>query len=135
MQQKEFTNYIIPKIIDRFPEFKNFCTIKPNDVIDIDFKSKKGYLTLWLTTEDKEITIGFTGDNVCNWHTHMMLFGANTPDEELQAAIFFIDNIINDRQEIMHSTETGYFITDDIEYLNKSKQPNEIIETLYWRDL
>ena len=135
MQQKEFTNYVIKKIIDRFPEFKNFCTIKPNDVIDIDFKSKKGYLTLWLTTEDKEITIGFTGDDDCDWHTHMSLFGANTPDEELQEAIVLIDNIINGREEIVHSTEFGYFITDDIEDVNKSRQPNEIIKTLFWRDL
>jgi len=135
MEQKEFTNYIIPKINDRFPQFKDFCTLKSNDIIDIDFKSKNNNLTLWLTTQDKEITLGFTGDQDCDWHTHMSLFGANTPDEELQVAINLIDNIINDKEQIIHSTELGYFITDDIEGLNKYKQPNEIIKTFYWSEL
>jgi len=41
MNQKEFTDYIVPKIIDRFPQFKDLCTVKPNDIIDIDYKSRK----------------------------------------------------------------------------------------------
>ena len=135
MEQKEFTNYIIPKIIDRFPQFENLCTIKPNDIIDIDYKSPRGKLTFWLTTQDKEITVGFTGDTECDWHTHMSLFGANTPDEELDEAVQLIDSILNGKEKIIYSTVLGYFITDDIDGVDKYKQENEIIKTFYWSDL
>src|SRR4051812_5912444 len=91
MEQQEFTNYIIPKLIERFPQFKGHLTTKPNDIIDIDFKSNKGNLTLWVTTQDREITIGFAGYSDCDWHMHISLFDANTPDEELHAAIKLIN--------------------------------------------
>ena len=98
MNQKEFTEYTIPKIIARLPSLEDFCTFKPNDIIDIDYKSKKGKLTVWLTTQNIEITIGFTGDTECDWHAHMSQFGANTPDEGIRAAIELLDNIINNKE-------------------------------------
>jgi hypothetical protein len=135
MEQKEFTEYIIPKIIDRFPQFKDECTIKHNNIIDIEYKSRKGKLIFWLTTQDKEITVGFKGDTKCDWHTHMSLFGANIPDKELEEAIKLIDNILTDKEMIVHSTVFGYFITDNINGINKYKQKDEIIKTFYWSDL
>jgi hypothetical protein len=135
MNQKEFTEYIIPKIIDRFPQFKGLCTTKPNDIIDIDYKSPQGKLILRLTTQAKEVTIGFDSGTKLDWHVHMNQFGANTPDEELEEAIKRIDNIITDKEIIVYSSVLGYFITDDIEGINKYKEKDEIIETFYWSDL
>ncbi len=135
MEQKEFTNYVTPKIIDRFPQFRGLCTTKSKDIVDIDYKSQRGKLTLWLTTQNKEITIGFTGDTECDWHTHMSLFGANTPDEEVEEAIKLIDKILTDKEKIVYSTVLGYFIAGDIEGIEKYKQEDEIIKIFYWSDL
>ena len=119
MEQKHFTDYISPKLIDRFPQLANFCTTKPNNIVDIDYKSPQGKLTLWITTQDQEITVGLTGDMDCDWHTHMSLFGANTPEEELEAATQLINSILNDQEPIVHSNLNGYFLTDDISALEK----------------
>jgi hypothetical protein len=135
MNQKEFTDYIIPKIVDYFPQFKDLCTVKPNDIIDIDYKSNQGKVTFWLTTQDREITLGFTGDTECDWHTHMSLFGANTPDEELQIAIDFIQKIIGDKENIVYSNIRGYYLTDNIDNINKCQSTSETFEIFKWSDL
>ena len=136
MNQKEFTEYIIPKIIDHFPQFQDLCTVKPNGIIDIDYKSNKGKIIFWLTTQDKEITLGFTGDTECDWHTHMSLFGANTPDEELKVAVDIIDRIINDKENIVHSNIRGYCPTElTIDKINEQREKDEILEVLKWSDL
>ena len=135
MNQKEFTDYIIPKIIDHFPQFKDLCTAKPNDIVDIDYKSNKGKVTFWLTTQDREITLGFTGDTECDWHTHMNLFGANTPDEELQVAIDLIQKIISDKENIVYSNIQGYYLTNNIDEINKYQTTGETFEIFKWSDL
>ena len=136
MGQKEFTEYIIPKLLDNFPQFKDYCVVKPNDIIDIEYKSNQGKLIFWLTTQDKEITIGITGDTECDWHTHMSLFGANTPDEELEVAVDFIDKVINGKKIIVHSSTQGYYPTDaTIDDINKERKQDESLEFFKWRDL
>ena len=135
MEQKEFTEYIIPKIIDRFPDFKDLCVIQPNDITNINYKSQQAKITLRLSTQDKEITIGFANATKFDWHTHISLLGANTPDEELEEAIKLIDRILTDKEIIIHSTVLGYFIADNIDDINKYKQKDEIIEIYYWSDL
>ena len=135
MQQKEFTDYIISRLIDRFPQFKGHITAKPNDVIDIDFKSNKEELTLWITTQDREITIGFTGDTECDWHTHMSLFGANTPDEELQAAAELIEGILNDKESIVHSNLKGYSLIDNLNEVENDLAKDEKVQVFKWSEL
>lgn len=135
MEQKEFTDYIIPKIVDRFPQFRSLFTNRPNDIIDIDHKSDNGKVIFWLTTQDREITLGFTGDTDCDWHTHMSLFGANTPEEELEFAIDFIDDIISDKKKIIHSSIIGYYPTDNLEDEVANKEKHEVLEVFRWSDL
>lgn len=135
MEQKEFTDYIIPKMIERFPQFRELCEDKPNDITDINYKSDKGKITFWITTQYREITLGFTGDSDCDWHTHMSLFGAETPDEELAAACAFIDDIINDRMKIIHSSIVGYYPTNNVEEEIANKMNEEIFEIFNWSDL
>ena len=135
MEQKKFTYYVISKMVERFPQLRELCTKKPNDIIDIDYKSNKGKLTFWLTTQDNEITLGFTGDSPCDWHTHMSLFGANTPEEELEVAIDFIDSIISDRKKIIHSSIEGYFPTDNVEVDFMNNEKGEELQVFKWSDL
>ncbi len=135
MKQKQFTDYVIPKIIDRFPELKNCVVLKSDEIINIDYKSPLGKLTLWLTTQDNEITIGFADDTKFGWHTHMNMFGAVNPDEEIDEAIELISNILTDQYKIIHSTVLGYFIGGDTDGENKYKQEDEITESFYWSEL
>jgi hypothetical protein len=135
MEQKEFTDYIIPKLINSFPEFAKFCEAKPNNVIDIIYRSSKGKLTLWMTTQNKEITVGFTGLTECDWHTHMSLWGANTMEEELQVAIKLIGDIINDKSLIVHSNLEGYSCAETVDQIDYDLDKGEIIEILKWSDL
>lgn len=108
MEQEEYTEYVIPKLLEHFPMFVNDLTVQPDGITDIDHKSRNGKLILWITTQDKEITIGFTSDDKSDWHTHMNLFGANTPDEEINVAVDIINEIIGDKLLIVHSEEHGY---------------------------
>ena len=111
------------------------CTKRPNNIIDINYQSNKGSLIFWITTENKEITIGFTGDNDGDWHTHMTLFGATTPDEELEIACYFLNDIINDRKKIIHSSIVGYHPTDNVEREITNKAKEEILEVFNWSDI
>jgi len=136
MNQKEFTEYIIPKLVGHFPQFKDFITLKPNDIIDIDYKSNNGKLVFWLTTQDREITLGITGETECDWHTHMSLFGANEPDEELSYAINFIEEVITDKKIIVHSNLLGFYPTDEpIIELEKQKEDKEKLKFYKWSEL
>ncbi len=135
MEQKEFSENIISKIIERFPQFGRSGVFIPNDIVDIDYKSNLGKLIFRVSTQNNEITIGFAYDTKFDWHMHMSQFGTNTPDEELQVAISLIDKIINDKVKIVHSTLLGYFITDDMDGIYKYQEKDEIIETFYWSEL
>ena len=136
MNQQDFTDYIIPKILESFPQFKEHCERKLYDIIEIRYKSINEELTLYLTTQDKEITIGFEADNeLDNWHTHMNLFGAKTPDEELNVAVALINDILSDKVKIFFSNEWGYFLSEDIEDDLDNKDKIETIEIKYWSEL
>ena len=135
MEQKEFTEYVIPKLLDIFPQFEKQYTSKPCDIINIECSSPKGKLILRLTTQDREITLGFKVKTKFGWHIHMNQFGASTPDEEIAVAIQLIDFILTDKEKIIFSNLSGYFITGDIDGLDKYKPENEIISTFFWSDL
>jgi len=135
ISQKEYTDYTIPKLLEYFPQFIEHCVIQPNDVVNIEYLSKNKKLELWITTQDKEITIGLSGKEQLNdWHTHMSLFGANTPDEELREAAILLTAIITDEKVITYSSVSGYFLgrREDIE---KYRQPGEVIRSYYWSEL
>lgn len=77
---------------------------KPNGVADIEYYSKQLNIILWLTTQDKEITVGISGNHeFTDYHIHMSLFGASICDEELKEAIDLIKRIITNEEEIIYS--------------------------------
>lgn len=135
MEQKDFTEYIIPKLSERFPQFSNLCTHKPNDIIDINYKSPRGNVVLVTTTQGKEITVGLECDSKFGWHVHMSQFGANLPHEQLEQAINIIDSIITGKEKIVYSSTMGYFVSDDIDNVGKNKAKDEIIKVFYWSEL
>lgn len=135
MDQKEFSGIIIPRLLKRFPQFKEVYVYRSNGVADIEYKSNQGLLTLWITTQVKEITIGFSeNDNQFGFHIHMSQFGAKTPDEELKEATILIGDIIGDREMIIYSNILGYMI-GDINEIRKYQQADELIGTTVWSKL
>src|SRR4030095_16879429 len=45
MEQKEFTEYVISRLITKFPQLESVCSIKQGDIIDINYKSQYGKLS------------------------------------------------------------------------------------------
>jgi hypothetical protein len=135
MEQKEFSNFVVPRLLEQFPQFKEVCIYTPNGVVYIAYKSNQGLLTLLISTQDKEITIGFSeNENLFGFHTHMSMFGATTPGEEIEEAINLINDIIGDRETIIYSSIEGYML-GDINEIRKHQQPDELIGTTVWSKL
>jgi hypothetical protein len=135
MEQKEFSDYIISGLIRRYPQFENCCKFKSHGIIDIEYKSKQGLVTLRVTTQDREVTIGFSAnENQFGFHLHMSQLGASTPDERLNEAINFIDDIIGDKETIIYSNIDGYML-GDIDEIRKYQQPDELIAATVWSKL
>ena len=137
MNQQAFTKYIMAELTQRFPAFQPVKLEANADIQEIQYKSKQGKLTLWVSTANKEVTIGFAGDTANDWHTHMNLSGARTAEAELDAAIRQIKAIVEDKQLIIHSTVYGYFPGDaeDLANSQKHRQEQERIQTFYWNEL
>ena len=81
MEQKKFTEFVIPKIIDSFSQLKSQCITKPNNIIDIEYASNNNKILLITTTQDREITVGYSQDQALDCHVHMNMLGANAPEE------------------------------------------------------
>lgn len=136
MSNNELFNLVVPRIIERFPEFQAVNGNSAYGIADIFCKTPKGKLTFWLTTQEGEVTIGFWGDTLAyDWHTHMELLGAAAPDQELETAITIIDNLLNDRQEICFSTIYGYYINDTSIDVEQQEIEGEAIVKYKWSDL
>ena len=136
MSQREFTEYVIPRLIDLFPRFEEGYTKKHSDIVDIDYPNRNGKLLLRITTQDNALTIGFaaTAEQLV-WHLHMSQFGAITPDEQIQAATQLLHRIFTDNELIVHSSALGYFLTEDLAGIYQYQQPEETISVFYWSEL
>ena len=88
MNQKEFTEYVIPKLIEYFPQFESYKVDRPGDIADIEIKSLSSKLELWITTQNIEITVGFTGlENLNDWHTHITTYDDEFIDADIADAV------------------------------------------------
>ena len=113
MNQKSYSDYILNGLIKVFPSFIN-CYSYTNEIVNIDFWSNKGFLKLWITTYNMEVTIGFEGkEPKFDWHTHMSLFGAYNPDDELREAINLIQDIILGEYSIAFDINEGYSLVEE----------------------
>ncbi|TGE23410.1 hypothetical protein [Hymenobacter metallicola] len=136
MSQKEFTAYVISHLLKRFPQFRKVGTSASDDTSTIACPSSHANLMLWVSTENREITVGLTGNTAAaDWHTHMSQVGAATPDEEMQAAVQLLSGILTDQEVIVYSSLLGYFLPADIADIYDYQQPAEIISVFRWSDL
>jgi hypothetical protein len=135
MTQKEYSDYILDGLLNQFPEFDE-CVSFQNDIATIQIFSKLRMLNFWITTQDSELTIGFEGnDPKWDWHTHMSLFNAYEPDDEIRVASKLIQDILTDKESIICSNKKGYSLVDSIDELMKEKDNDETIDIKKWSEL
>ena len=136
MLQAEFSSLVKKYIQENYPAFLENFSLKEDGSLDCSIKSKSGKLSIWISTYGREITIGFQDDeNKTDWHTHMSLFGANEPHEELEAMTELLGSIFSDQLPIVLSSESGFSLSSNPygELENLSEQ--EIITIFKWSEL
>jgi hypothetical protein len=129
LNQQEYSDFIQRNLQRIFPSFLDYYRFE-KDVYIIEYPSEKKYMTLWISTQDCEISIGFDKDGECVWHTHMSQFGANEPETELNAAVIFINGIFDGKEIIVTNSKNEVFVTDSIEEI---EPVNEFIYKT-WRE-
>jgi hypothetical protein len=93
-------------------------------------------LTLWLSTANREITIGFEDtEGKSDFHTHMSLFGAIEPYEQLHALSELLNSILNNIEVIVHSSISGFSLTVDFERDLRDKLSEETLVVYKWDEL
>lgn len=117
LTQAEYSDFLSDYFIDNFKHLKSEKKIHEDLSVDFEIKSPSGKLTLWISSMSKEISIGFEDTNgKSDWHTHMSLFGANSPQEQLKAMSDLMKQIIDGKEKIAFNMDEGYFLTDNLEY-------------------
>lgn len=135
MNQKEYSDNILDRILKVFPQFIDYYSYK-DDVVIIEFPSPAASVKLWISTQDTELTIGLEGkEPKWDWHTHMSLFGAYKPDDEFREASQLIKNIFSGYEYIVCNSELGYSIADNPDESIDNRKDNEIVEIKRWDDL
>ena len=133
MTQIEFSTLAKTFLAERYPAFLQTIVYKKDNSFDCTLKSLTGRLSIWIATYDSEITVGFdNSENICDWHTHMSLFGANEPMEELIAMSELLDSILSGKEPIVFSSKTGFTLTHDLETEIREKDEDETITIYKW---
>lgn len=136
IDQQEYTHLLKECLSNNF-ESLNLKT-KPHDDNSIDFEieSPSKELKLWISSMNREISIGFEDKNgISDWHTHMSLFGANFPNEQLTLMTELVNHILTGNEKIAHSSVHGFYLTDDYENELKNKIEKEEIYLKEWNEL
>src|SRR5688572_19474754 len=108
--QKELSDNLLKRIQESKVEHA-FVPFWKGDVLDLVFLSPRKKLKIILSSQDDEISMFFEDDQgKTDWHTHMSLFGANGPEEEIEKGINLIEEIISGSQEIVASSKNMYWI-------------------------
>ncbi|WP_107827340.1 hypothetical protein ABZR88_17955 [Mucilaginibacter yixingensis] len=130
MNQQEFTAYVISRLLNHFPQFKVCVVNRPGNIINIEIESPNKNFKLWITTQDVEITIGFTGlEDLNDWHTHITTYDYNYIDDDIVDAVNVVSSIINDEILILYTKEKGYTIFDPESHKQTSDKQ---IVVKYW---
>lgn len=134
IEQKQFTEKVVKKLLERFPQFVDHCVQKLSDVVDIEYKSNTGALELYITTQDIEITIGFDGaKKLSDWHIHITTYDESDLDNDIESALDVIDDILSDKSPILHSNLRGYSLHNKDQIVEP--QAEEIIVKKRWSEL
>ena len=112
MTQENYSIYARKELLSSFPYFSDYERFE-NDVYIVEFPSPHQKVLLWVSTQDKEITIGFDQNEECVWHMHMSQLGANEIKDELKEVIHLIKRILNGSELIAFDSEKEIYLTSD----------------------
>ena len=134
LNQKEFSDFIQKGILKEFPYLFDYTKSK-DDIITIEYPSSKKIATFWITTQDLEVTIGFDNtDGNCCWHTHMSLYGAYEPVDELKTSIDLTKRIFDGVEILVCECDSIIYLTDNPEEeIRKNKK--RILEFKKWNEI
>lgn len=136
MTQSEYSALAKNYLLTYHPDLAATIQYKDDSSFDCSIKSGKGCISLWIATNDIEITIGFEDVNgKCDWHTHMSLYDAYEPEQEFLAMTKLLQSILSDEEPILFSSKTGYTLTNDIEEDLKNKDMDEVLTVNKWSEL
>jgi hypothetical protein len=135
LNQKQYSDYILHGILENFPFFKNYYYIQ-NDILFIEYPSRTGLLKLWITTQDIEVTIGLDNkDGNCEWHTHMSLYSAYEPKDELREIINLINRIFAGQELIVFNNGAAYYLTENKIEALVNKLPDDNLDFKKWHEI
>lgn len=135
MNQKDFTDYVVPQFLAIFPQLKEYHIDLHVDVSYLELESNQQKLNILISTRDNMLTIGFSaGEGLFYWHDHLL--GNEPLDEKIKNASEWINNIMHNKKGIIYSSILKYFPGDpkDVEDVKRYQQKDEIIEFKYWSD-
>jgi hypothetical protein len=128
--QKRISELMLNQFRLTFPA--QIFELKEHADFSIDILIKRKRITLWVTTYDAEISMGFDNEaGECAWHSHMELLNAFLFEEQIETAIKILQNIFTDKTKIAIGKNNWIVIneTDDIDDLGKESTYE------YWSNL
>ncbi|EPR65315.1 hypothetical protein ADICYQ_5848 [Cyclobacterium qasimii M12-11B] len=135
LSQKDFSDFIKNGLLKDFPYFSDYIKTK-DDILTIEYPSQQKTATFWITTQDLEITIGFdNSEGNCSWHTHMSLFGAYEPVDELKTSIELIKNIFNGIEILVFESDSIIYLTKNPDEEIANAENNQILEFKKWTEI
>ena len=133
--QIEFSEFVKVGLLQEFPNFKDFIRYN-EDILIIEIPSEKKFATFWITTQDNEITIGFDNKNgECSWHTHMSLYGAYEPTDELKTVINLIKGIFSGLEILVIDSNSVINLTRNPQNDIKDYGKNRTLEFRNWNEI
>ena len=133
MNQARFSALIELFLTEKFPEFTETLEYKTNDSFDCDLRSPTNEFSIWIDTNDSEITIGIEDPSgETEIHTHICFMD----EEDIEDDLMDLSNTINEIREgktiIYHSDAAGYHWTNDINLILEKKNSVEKIRVYSW---
>ena len=121
-------------IIESFPRLLPYIAEADTGCLTVTIPHPAIPPGLVVTTNGDEVTVGFH-----TWHTHGELLGGKTPAEHMQAALEFVERILDDEVPIVVSHVDGEFHdawpSSDVAKEAKYVQSNERIRIGTWSGL
>lgn len=128
LSQLEYSNLLKDCLKSNF-ELINWNEKSQEDFsIDFEIENPSKELRLWISSMNKEISIGFEDKKgTTNWHAHMSSLGANFPKEQLDIMIKIVNKIISGNEKIVCNSKNGYYLTYNIEKDKIDEENNDLI--------
>lgn len=124
MELNSYSATIERRLLTEFPELED--SVKPEQpagCLLIEHPSPHADVSLFISTEDDEITIGLDG-----WHGHMYVGGDDAEEYEIANAIDLIRSILTDQVVVVFKTKHGRWIGSSLIRVDEQVSLEEGVE-------